>query len=135
MTITYHIDEIDEVAARVLAFAKAKCIIFNAPMGSGKTTLIKALCKKLGVTEDISSPTYSIVNEYKGSGCSIYHFDLYRIKELSELYAIGIEEYLDSDHYVFIEWPELVLHLLEKHLTVTIKAPYLEKRTLSLGNN
>jgi len=136
MTITYHIDEIDEVAARVLAFAKAKHITFNAPMGSGKTTLIKAICKQLGVEEsDISSPTFSLVNEYIGNDCKIYHFDLYRIEQEEELFQIGIEEYLDSDHYLFIEWPELILNHLESFLSLSISKQTASKRTIHLTHH
>lgn len=136
MIITYHIDEIDEVAARVLAFAKAKHIIFNAPMGSGKTTLIKAMCKQLGVIEsEISSPTFSLVNEYLGTDCSVYHFDLYRIEDQQELLQIGIEEYLDSNHYLFIEWPEHIISHLDDYLNVSISEQTTSERTIHLTHH
>ena len=77
-------------------------------MGVGKTTLIKALVKALGSMDDVSSPTYSIVNEYELKDDKIYHFDLYRIKDLDEAYNFGLEDYLNSTHWLIIEWPELI---------------------------
>ena len=82
-------------------------------LGSGKTTLIKAICEELGVKQAISSPTFSIVNEYlSSSGKKIYHFDFYRINNISEAYDMGYEEYFYSDAYCFIEWPEKIAELL-----------------------
>ena len=83
-------------------------------MGAGKTTFVKALCEELGVTDVITSPTFAIVNEYRSdeTGELIYHFDFYRIKKLSEVYAMGYEDYLYSGALCFIEWPELVEELL-----------------------
>ncbi len=134
MEITYRIDEIDKVAGKILAFAKAKCIIFNAPMGSGKTTLIKALCRHLGVKDDVSSPTFSLVNEYHGKDCAIYHFDLYRIENPIELVEIGIEEYLDNDHHLFVEWPEYAIPYLENYLELHISSLSDTQRSISLKN-
>ncbi len=75
----------------------------------GKTTLIKEICKKTNVVSEMSSPTFSIVNEYiTTSGKKIYHFDLYRIKKVNELSEIGFQEYIDSNNYCFIEWPEIL---------------------------
>ena len=83
-------------------------------MGAGKTTFVKALCEELGVSDVISSPTFAIVNEYRSdeTGELIYHFDFYRIKKLSEGYAMGYEDYFYSGALCFIEWPELVEELL-----------------------
>ena len=83
-------------------------------MGAGKTTFVKALCEELGVTDVITSPTFAIVNEYRSdeTGELIYHFDLYRIKKLSEVYDMGYEDYFYSGALCFIEWPELVEELL-----------------------
>jgi tRNA threonylcarbamoyladenosine biosynthesis protein TsaE len=86
---------------------------FYGKMGAGKTTFIKALCNALGVTDMVNSPTFSIVNEYiDGEGNSIYHFDFYRIKRLSEAYDIGFEDYVYSGNLCLMEWPELVEELL-----------------------
>jgi len=81
-------------------------------MGAGKTTLIKALCQCLGTTENVTSPTFSIVNEYIGSSHKIYHFDFYRLKNQTEALDMGYEEYFYSDAYCFIEWPEKIPDLL-----------------------
>jgi tRNA threonylcarbamoyladenosine biosynthesis protein TsaE len=78
---------------------------FYGPMGSGKTTLIKAVCKELGAIDVVTSPTFALVNEYRtANGEMLYHFDLYRINSIDELYDLGYEEYFYSNHYVFIEW-------------------------------
>lgn len=108
------IDTIAEHAHTVVDFlAPLKKVLFYAPMGAGKTTFIKSLCRALGSQDNFSSPTYSIVNEYSYPGGKIFHFDLYRLKNAEELYDLGIEDYLDSGHYCFFEWPELVEPLLE----------------------
>jgi tRNA threonylcarbamoyladenosine biosynthesis protein TsaE len=91
----------------IAAFNGKKIFLFDAQMGAGKTTFIKELCHTLGVMDNMSSPTYSIVNEYTGAIDIIYHFDLYRVKNLNECLDIGMEEYLFSGNYCFIEWPEI----------------------------
>jgi tRNA threonylcarbamoyladenosine biosynthesis protein TsaE len=105
-------EELADVAKEILAFTDdRKIFAFNAEMGAGKTTLIKALCTQLGSHDNFSSPSYSIVNEYMVSSSErskIYHIDLYRLKDTQEALAIGIEEYLNSGNYCFIEWPELI---------------------------
>lgn len=116
----YHIDDIDKAAEFVIASAKADTLLFAAPMGSGKTTLITAICKKLGVTDPITSPTFSIVNEYHAAGQKIYHFDLYRLNSIDELHDIGAEEYFESDSLKLIEWPVLSLDLISDYQEVEI---------------
>lgn len=82
-------------------------------LGAGKTTLIKYLCQHLGVRDQVVSPTFSLVNEYStDTGVNVFHIDLYRLESLEEALQIGIEEYLDSEAYVFIEWPQLINTLL-----------------------
>lgn len=110
-------------AAELIDFAgKERVFLFEAPMGAGKTTFIKSLCTRLGVIDTMSSPTYSVVNEYAtGDHHRIYHFDLYRLKSSMELLEIGFEEYLDSGNYLFIEWPELALPLIGSHVKVNIE--------------
>lgn len=86
---------------------------FYGKMGTGKTTFIKSICEAMGVEDCINSPTFAIVNEYmSGENDTIYHFDFYRIKSIAEVYNMGYEEYLYSDAYSFIEWPELIEELL-----------------------
>ena len=89
---------------------------FYGGMGAGKTTFIKAVCKELGVRETVASPTFAIINEYKGGdGKPIYHFDFYRIHKLEEVFDFGYEDYLYSGYTCFIEWPELVEQVLPEN--------------------
>ena len=109
-------------------------VIFEGEMGAGKTTFIKAVCRELGVTDAVSSPTFSIVNEYETtSGKRLYHFDFYRIEEEQEALNIGALEYFDSGNLCFIEWPSKVPNLLPDHyLTVNIAASPSGPRTITL---
>ncbi|MBG6129779.1 tRNA threonylcarbamoyladenosine biosynthesis protein TsaE [Aquimarina sp. EL_43] len=132
MTIEYTLQDLPDVAEKIISNVANKIILFNAEMGVGKTTLIKEICKHLGVEDIISSPTYSLVNEYESNDGVIYHFDFYRIKEEEEAYQIGFEEYLDSDAWIFIEWPEKISGLLpENSVSITINLLDNEKRILS----
>lgn len=125
----------EEVAALILqSHADARIFAFTGDLGAGKTTLIKALCKVLGVADNTSSPSFAIVNEYRtGAGDPLYHFDLYRLKAAEELEGIGFHEYLDSGHYCFIEWPELAEDQLPVDaLHVRIEAANNGVRTIRL---
>jgi tRNA threonylcarbamoyladenosine biosynthesis protein TsaE len=112
-----HISELSQAAKTLLtSFADEKVFAFYAPMGAGKTTFIKTVCKELGITDTISSPTFSLVNEYVASnGKKVFHFDFYRIKSTTEAYDMGYEDYLYSNAYCFIEWPEKIEELLPEH--------------------
>ncbi len=128
--------EAEEIAAFILqSHAEARVFAFTGDLGAGKTTLIKALCKVLGVADHTSSPSFAIVNEYRaGTGDPLYHFDLYRLKALEELEGIGFDEYLDSGHYCFIEWPELAAgHLPPDALQVRINVAVNGVRTILLS--
>lgn len=104
-------------AEALLAFAgAAKIFIFDGDMGAGKTTFIKSFCRALGVTDVVSSPTYSIVNEYESVRGPVYHFDFYRIKDIQEAYDLGYEEYFYGGGICLIEWPERVTELLPDRL-------------------
>lgn len=131
-----NINLLNSAAGQILSFAGDERIIaFEGEMGSGKTTLIKAICSKMGVADNVSSPTFAIINEYfTAGGDTIYHFDFYRLKNLREAMDIGVEEYLDSGSYCFLEWPELVGSLLpEDYIIVTIeKGEMPEKRTITV---
>ncbi|MES2112617.1 MAG: tRNA (adenosine(37)-N6)-threonylcarbamoyltransferase complex ATPase subunit type 1 TsaE [Bacteroidota bacterium] len=108
--------QLPAIANEIISSATASHIfLFYGDMGAGKTTLIKALCEQLGVTEPATSPTFSIVNEYIGKDCKIYHFDFYRLKTETEALDMGYEEYFYSDAYCFIEWPEKIPNLLPEH--------------------
>lgn len=99
----------------------SRLVAFYGTMGAGKTTIIKAACRLLGATDLVSSPTFTLVNEYKTEkGESLYHIDFYRIKKSEEVFDFGIEEYFDSGCYCFMEWPELIEELLPEE-TVKLK--------------
>ena len=103
-------------------------------MGSGKTTFVIALTRILGTSDHVSSPSYSIVNEYKSAdGEKLFHFDFFRVKNIYEIMDIGIEEYIDSGNLCLIEWPELIEHFLpEKHLIIHIYNPEKETRIFNV---
>lgn len=108
--------DLPEAAAALLALADdEKVFLFEGEMGAGKTTLTKTICHQLGVRDTASSPTYSIVNEYKYQDGKVYHFDFFRIKTENEAFDMGFEEYLDSGEYCFIEWPEMIPNLWPLH--------------------
>lgn len=133
------LDELDATAVSILSFAShSRVFLFYGDMGAGKTTLIKSLCKALGVADNISSPTFAIVNEYRAANNTIYHFDFYRLKTETEAMDMGFEEYLYSGSYCFIEWPEKVPELLpENYISVNIQvvangARYITVKHISL---
>lgn len=111
-------------ARQVLAFAAdERVLLFYGEMGAGKTTFIRAICKELGVTSTVSSPTFALVNEYESPLGPVFHFDCYRLKNVQEAYDIGLEGYLDSGDYCLVEWPEKIEELLPgKHIKVFIEA-------------
>jgi tRNA threonylcarbamoyladenosine biosynthesis protein TsaE len=101
------LSELENVAKELIRLSEGERIwLFEGTMGAGKTTLIKKICENIGVVSTVQSPTFSIVNEYvTKSGDGVYHFDFYRLKDEEEALDIGIEEYLDSGNYCFLEWP------------------------------
>jgi len=110
------LEKLPEIAAEIISFAKnAHIFLFYGEMGAGKTTLIKSVCEYLGVIEPVTSPTFSIVNEYQGRDIKIFHFDFYRLKNDTEALDMGYEEYFYSGAYCFIEWPEKIPNLLPEH--------------------
>jgi tRNA threonylcarbamoyladenosine biosynthesis protein TsaE len=135
MEIIFSLDEIDAVAKKILSENPKKVILFNGAMGVGKTTLIKSLAKNLGVNEATSSPTFSLVNEYQiAVNQFIYHFDVYRLKKESEALDMGIDEYLYSGNWCFIEWAENIPNLIpEEHSVISIELLPDGKRKLRLS--
>lgn len=117
------LDDLPEISKNILDQLKSKIILFQGDLGAGKTTFIKYLVKELGSLEEVSSPTFSLVNEYEIPDGKVFHFDLYRIKSEDEALDFGFEEYIDSGNYCFIEWPETILGLLpEKFHSIKINS-------------
>jgi tRNA threonylcarbamoyladenosine biosynthesis protein TsaE len=135
MQITFSLDQITDVASRILAQNPKKVILFYGEMGVGKTSLIKQLCQNLGVAEATSSPTFSLVNEYKTTdNQTVFHFDFYRLKFETEALDMGIEDYLYSNSWCFIEWAEKIPNLIpEQHNIITIELLEDGKRLLKMN--
>ena len=133
----YTLKELPQIAQSIIAQARHKIVLFYGAMGAGKTTLIKEVVKQLGISDTVSSPTFSLINEYRSnSGTPVYHFDFYRIEKEEEAMDIGVEEYFDSGHWCLIEWPEKVenlLPLMTVSITITIDADQM--RTIQLTNH
>ena len=134
METTFSLHEIKDVAEKILAQNPKKVVLFNGEMGAGKTTLIKELCLQLGVLNSISSPTFSLVNEYQTTNNHmIYHFDCYRLKSETEALDFGIEDYLYSGNYCFIEWSEKIPSLLPtEHSIISLEIVEDGKRKINL---
>ncbi len=124
------------MAHRVLDHLDTKTILFYGEMGSGKTTFINALLRAMNSSDIATSPTFSIVNEYILPNDKIYHFDFYRIESIEEAYNFGVEDYFNSDHWLFIEWPDRVNDLLPKEAqSITITSVDNSTRSLKLTIN
>ena len=121
----YNASQINEAAASIIPYFKQfKLICFYGEMGAGKTTLIKSICKLLQISDEVSSPSFGLVNEYRNvEDMKFYHFDFYRIKTIEEVYDIGYEDYFDSGNICFIEWPEKISEILENenYLKISIQ--------------
>ncbi len=137
MVKNYALEELPAIAKEVIKSAKNKVLLFYGEMGVGKTTLIKEIVKQLGSFDTVSSPTFSLVNEYHTlNGEKVYHFDFYRINNENEALDMGVEEYLYSDCWCLIEWPEKVKNLVPLNsVTMTITSNSNQIRTLELINN
>jgi len=135
MKTTFSLDEINNVAQQILDQNPNKVILFHGEMGVGKTTLIKALAKILGVKEVTSSPTFSLVNEYQTANNQIvYHFDFYRLNNEIEAMDMGADEYLYSGNWCFIEWAEKIPNLVpDSHSVISITLLPDNKRSLELS--
>lgn len=135
MNIIFSIDQLEEVAQKIIAENPKKVLLFHGEMGVGKTTLIKQLCKTLGVIGATSSPTFSLVNEYEAfENQLIYHFDFYRLNKEEEALDMGVDDYLYSGNWCFIEWAEKIPNLIpETHSVITISQLPDGKRSLTLS--
>ena len=114
LNTSYTLAQLNSVAQQLIQLNQ-KIMLFSGEMGSGKTTLIKQICAQLGSTDNFSSPTYQLVNEYIYPQGKIFHFDLYRLKSINELLDIGFEDYIFSNNYCFIEWPALAEQFLKSN--------------------
>lgn len=125
--VKYSLTKIDEISQLIVDKIKTiKTIMLRGELGTGKTTIVKSVLKKIGVNEVVTSPTFSIVNEYNSAETIVYHFDLYRIENTEELDVIGFEDYIHGQNICFIEWPEIVLDKINfKYLDIEVK--YLDE--------
>lgn len=133
MESVYSLDEIEKVAKQFIQYTSHHTVIaFHGELGAGKTTFIKAVCKQLGVKENVSSPTFSIINQYTtDENITIYHIDLYRIKDNEEAVNAGVEECVYSGEKCFIEWPERISVLPGNTANVFIEPAFEGKRKLA----
>lgn len=125
---------LEKAAKKLISeFPDQRVFAFYGKMGAGKTTFIQAICRQLGTTDNITSPTFALINEYRTPGNeSLFHFDFYRIKNLEEAFDLGYEDYFYSGNYCFIEWPEKIESLLPgKVVEVKIEVTEDESRKLS----
>ena len=133
--VVYSLNKIDEISQLIIDKIKTvKTIMLRGELGSGKTTLVKSVLKRMGVNDSVTSPTFSIVNEYDFSENIIYHFDLYRIEKIEELDIIGFEDYIYSQNICFIEWPEIVLNKIDlQYLDIEIRNLGEDKREIIIN--
>ena len=139
MTLEYRLDELPQLARRFWeAAGDRRVFAFYAPMGAGKTTTIAALCAAKGVREAVSSPTFSIINEYRyledGRHKRLYHMDLYRLRDADEAIGAGVEDALLHGDLCFVEWPEKAPELLDDAVRVSIEVTGPGTRRLTLGS-
>lgn len=137
MVKNYSLQELPEIASEVLRHAKYKILLFYGELGVGKTTLIKEIVKQLDVSDTVSSPTFSLVNEYlSNKNEKIYHFDFYRIDDEVEALDMGVEEYFFSKCWCLVEWPDKVENLLPlKAVNIIISANNDQQRTIEITTN
>jgi tRNA threonylcarbamoyladenosine biosynthesis protein TsaE len=142
MNLTYHsnsVEDLNIIAQDILEKCDgAKIFVFYGNLGAGKTSLIKAFCKHLNYSGEVTSPTFSIINQYETIKDTIFHMDLYRLKDEDEALEIGMEEYLFNGAYCFIEWPQVILNMIDEDYysieidTVTPNMRKIEVRKLSI---
>ena len=137
MEVNFTLNEIEITAKKLLAqTSNYKVFAFDGEMGAGKTTFIHSLCEAMGVTDVVTSPTFSIINEYKtNNGQTVYHMDLYRIKDENEAITAGVEDCLYSGNYCFVEWPEKALTIFPEntlHVYITLSDNGSRKLTIKL---
>lgn len=134
MNLEYNLTDLSAIAKEIIATVPNKTLLFYGEMGVGKTTLIKEICKQLGVVDNISSPTFSLVNEYQTiDNQSIFHFDFYRITDETEAFDIGIDDYFYDNNWCLIEWPQNIKNLLPlKAIEIHLSLVENEKRNIQI---
>lgn len=133
LTHTFQINQLNEIASTLLAQFPCKIMCFYGEMGAGKTTFIAALARQLGSKQPVSSPTYSLINQYPVAEGKIYHLDLFRLTSTEALLDIGFEDILHSGQYVFIEWPQWAIPLIEgNYLHIELKKIAEEQREITI---
>jgi len=134
LELSYGLKDIKEASDFILKNIKNKILLICGEVGSGKTTLVKQICEKLEVTDNVSSPTYTLINEYNSHNGLVIHMDLYRIENKEDVNSLGLFEYFDK-HFVIIEWPEIIINDLDCNHSV-LKIEYLnkDKRKINLTN-
>ena len=136
MTFSYSLSEINKASKFIFENINSKIILFNGDLGTGKTTLIKNLCLKLGSTENVSSPTFPILNIYEDKKIKIYHADLYRVKNIKDLNELGFFEIINNDNWLFIEWPKKIIKVIDKPFSIlNIEIDVNNNRIIQLMNN
>ena len=136
--VSKSLDDLSSVAQQLITFGEScKTWLFIGEMGAGKTTLIKKICQELEVLDQVSSPTFSIVNEYLTQvNETVYHFDFYRLEDIKEAVNIGAEDYFFSGHLCLIEWPQIIANLLpDKYMTIEIEELLTGERKIILKHH
>lgn len=129
-----HINDLQEVSEYILSLEQNVFLLFGQ-LGAGKTTLMHQIAADLGVKDEVSSPTYALVNEYSGKTSDIIHMDLYRLESLEEAIDIGVEDYLYQDSYVFIEWPQIISSILpSSYVKIEILVEPDETRIINISS-
>ena len=132
MVKDFDLNQVDAIAESLVDLFEYKIILLKGDLGAGKTTLVKGIVKKLGSNEDVSSPTFGIVNELTIGRSTAFHLDLYRIESQEELLQLGFDEYIYSGNYCFIEWPEIAMKLISQpHHTITLNTINDSTRNIS----
>jgi len=127
LELTYGISDLIKASQFILENSKSNLLLISGNVGAGKTTLIKNYCKLIGVNENVSSPTYTLINEYDSKEGLVVHMDLYRLKNVEELNNLGVTEYFNNKQ-VIIEWPEIIIDEITTNYT-HIKISYFDDNT------
>ena len=135
MEFEYDLNNLEKASEFVLKNSKSNILLFSGVIGAGKTTLVKQLCKNLGVIDTVNSPTYSLINEYITKESTVFHIDLFRIEKIEEINSLGLLDYLASKNKVIIEWPEIIIDQLNQNYShITIDYIRNDKRKIIIKN-